>query len=115
MHITPSGSGSNESVLYNAFLKPFARYLVELLPPWVAPNVLTVAGLGLCWVNFVLMAVLNPRMDAPVPRWAYIVCAVNVFVYQMLDNMDGQHARRIGVCVCIWLKNARARAARNQG
>ena len=65
---------------------------------------MTLFGLALCWVNFAFMAVLNPHMDAPIPPWAYIVCGLNLFVYQTLDNMDGQQARRLGVCLVVCVR-----------
>ena len=31
------------------------------------------------------------------PQWAYLCCAVGLFIYQTLDGMDGIQARRIGL------------------
>ena len=30
------------------------------------------------------------------PRWAYLLCAIGIFVYQTLDGIDGPQARRTG-------------------
>lgn len=37
---------------------------------------------------------MNVRVFFQAPLWAYLLCAVGLFVYQSLDAIDGKQARR---------------------
>lgn len=43
-------------------------------------------------VSFV--SFLNVHLFSQAPLWAYLLCAVGLFVYQSLDAIDGKQARR---------------------
>eukprot|EP00128_Syssomonas_multiformis_P017049 Colp12_sorted_trinity150504_noHs@7481 len=89
-------NGSNNSLLYNMLTRKIAIACVEQLPKTIAPNVITLVGLAFSIVSFFLMFYYSPDMASPVPNWVYVVCALNLFLYNTLDNMDGQQARRTG-------------------
>jgi len=42
------------------------------------------------------MAYFSPYITGAVPRWVYINAAVDLFLYQTLDALDGKQARRTG-------------------
>ncbi|CAL4124098.1 unnamed protein product, partial [Meganyctiphanes norvegica] len=41
-----------------------------------------------------LLTDLLPKRDSKVPRWACLLCAIGLFIYQSLDAIDGKQARR---------------------
>ncbi|XP_078581589.1 choline/ethanolaminephosphotransferase 1-like isoform X3 [Branchiostoma floridae x Branchiostoma japonicum] len=72
-------------------------WLVQKLPMWVAPNLLTMAGFLINVVTSLLLIIFySPTAKEEAPAWVYAVCAVGWFVYQCLDGMDGKQARRTG-------------------
>ncbi|XP_035673369.1 choline/ethanolaminephosphotransferase 1-like isoform X3 [Branchiostoma floridae] len=72
-------------------------WLVQKLPMWVAPNLLTMAGFLINVVTSLLLIIFySPTAKEEAPAWVYAVCAVGWFLYQCLDGMDGKQARRTG-------------------
>ncbi|XP_066275139.1 choline/ethanolaminephosphotransferase 1-like [Branchiostoma lanceolatum] len=71
-------------------------WLVEKLPMWVAPNLLTMAGFVINVVTSLLLICYAPTAKEEAPAWVYMSCALGVFLYQCLDGMDGKQARRTG-------------------
>jgi ethanolaminephosphotransferase len=69
---------------------------VELLPLWLAPNLVTLLGFFFILGNVALMVWYVPDMVGPAPGWVYISFAVGVWMYSTLDNVDGKQARRTG-------------------
>jgi ethanolaminephosphotransferase len=68
----------------------------ELLPRWVAPNLVTLAGTVHLVLIAVLAAVYDPELLGAAPRWVYLLNAWCVWVYQTMDAVDGKQARRTG-------------------
>ena len=60
----------------------------------MAPNVLTAAGFLSQMAGFIVMSYYNPDFETEVPPWVYFFCAMTLFIYQSLDNIDGKQARR---------------------
>lgn len=90
-------SGVDDSIVYNYALKPLAKHLVEnYVPMWVAPNVLTLIGLGFSIAGLLPVYYHCRIMSEPAPIWMYVWAAICLFSYQTLDNMDGVQARRTG-------------------
>ncbi|KNC71945.1 hypothetical protein SARC_15508, partial [Sphaeroforma arctica JP610] len=86
--------GRNESILYGAFLKPLAVRCTNYVPTWVHPNAITLTGLFFPAMSYLFMWHYNPNLGEEVPSWLVFMCGINLFIYQTLDNMDGQQARR---------------------
>jgi ethanolaminephosphotransferase len=62
--------GGDSSKLYEFVLSPLAQHLTFLLPEWVAPNLITLAGLSLPTVTTIITLLLNPELKAEAqPRW----------------------------------------------
>ncbi|XP_076320011.1 ethanolaminephosphotransferase 1-like isoform X1 [Tachypleus tridentatus] len=91
------------SPISNYVMHPFWNSVVKLVPPWIAPNLLTLVGFLLTVTNALLLAFYDYSFCAssddypsypPIPSWVWIVCAVNHFLAHTLDGIDGKHARR---------------------
>jgi ethanolaminephosphotransferase len=75
---------------------PIYNRIVLTFPLWLAPNVITLAGLVCAILSNGIMMYFCPLLDGPAPRWAYVVQAAALISYQALDAMDGKQARRTG-------------------
>ncbi|XP_038218306.1 ethanolaminephosphotransferase 1-like [Zerene cesonia] len=93
-------------------MHPFWNKVVELVPRWVAPNVLTFAGFLLTVVDFILLsyydydyaaasARVNGTSTEPlnghtevIPQSLWYLLAVFLFLAYTLDGIDGKQARR---------------------
>ena len=65
----------------------------HIYPRWLAPNVITMGGLGAAASAAALVLRRSPAMDASAPRWCYGAAAGLLWVYQTLDGSDGKQAR----------------------
>lgn len=75
-------------------LNPFWNRLTELLPLWLAPNMVTTIGGLHCLSSYLLTWYYSPNLDTAVPSWVIIVNAYCAIAYYTLDCMDGKQARR---------------------
>lgn len=83
--------GGSDSILYKYLWSPLCDWLVEnVIPPWVAPNVITVAGFLLIVLSSVILTYYSPDFSQDVPPWTLYFTAFSVLVYQILDNCDGK-------------------------
>ena len=87
----------NDSLLYNNCLSPLLNKVVNCLPRWLAPNLITLMSL-----LFNIMAAIISYLDGGFdfshklkPRTCLII-GIFQFIYQILDNIDGKQARRTG-------------------
>ncbi|KAL3799807.1 hypothetical protein HJC23_010457 [Cyclotella cryptica] len=103
--------GEDLSLLYKHVLSPLAGGLVERIPMWVAPNVITLGGLalmalsyGVIWAccpglyegNEDVVSNLHGESRGGVPSQIFLLNCIAMLLYQTLDNMDGKQARRTG-------------------
>ncbi|XP_078667414.1 cholinephosphotransferase 1-like isoform X4 [Branchiostoma floridae x Branchiostoma belcheri] len=77
-------------------MQVYWRWLVEKVPLWVAPNLITLVGLIINVVTSLLLMYYSPTAREQAPAWVYMSCAVGLFLYQSLDAIDGKQARRTG-------------------
>ena len=86
--------------MYRYFYNPLASRLVEKIPEWIAPNLITLTGFLFSAVPFAaIFAVFGTHFynEGPkIPSWLFFAEAVCYFLYRMLDEMDGKQARRTG-------------------
>jgi phosphatidylglycerophosphate synthase len=76
------------------FLNSFWLSCANLLPLWIAPNMVTLIGLGFNFLAFYLITTeTNGTFEGPIRPWVNVVCGLCLFAYQTLDAMDGKHAR----------------------
>lgn len=86
----------DRSIVTKVFLKPFWNAFVHVFPKWMAPNLVTLSGLGFILVNLVVTLYYDPTLDQAKPRFVYLANAIGLFLYQTFDGCDGVHARRTG-------------------
>lgn len=108
----------DRSYLYNHMWRPLCRMMVEYLPVWLAPNIITVAALTFVGITHGLLAYYMPKLTLsgehhltrnqtsttplpfvecpPPPGFVFVLAAVALLLYQLLDNLDGHQARRTG-------------------
>ncbi|EPY19468.1 ethanolaminephosphotransferase [Strigomonas culicis] len=103
--------GQDHSYLFQHFWRPLCRRVVHYLPVWLAANVITVGALFFVCVSHALLSFAMPsfsvkghldedggggNVDSPYLRYVLLLAAVALFLYQLLDNLDGHQARRTG-------------------
>lgn len=91
--------GSDNSLVYQYILSPFALFCVErFVPETVAPNSITLFGLSWMITSYLLCWWFVPALEgtSEIPAWAFLWNAISLLAYQTLDNMDGKQARKTG-------------------
>ncbi|XP_002120852.2 choline/ethanolaminephosphotransferase 1 [Ciona intestinalis] len=88
-----SSSGSS---LVEPVMQVFWRWLIELFPMWIAPNMITIIGLIVNIVCSFLLMWYCPTATETAPSWVYFINCIGLFIYQALDAIDGKQARRTG-------------------
>lgn len=75
---------------------PFYKWIVDRLPMWLAPNLITLTGTVGLIVAYCVSAWYSPDFsaDPDPPRWVYLVSGLSVVLYVHLDCLDGKQARR---------------------
>ncbi|KAL2270861.1 hypothetical protein VTJ83DRAFT_232 [Remersonia thermophila] len=89
-------SAVDKSPISNYVLKHYWNAFVNLLPLWVAPNMVTLLGFMCIIFNVGVLVVMIPDLEGPAPPWVYYSFAFGLFMYQTFDNVDGKQARRTG-------------------
>lgn len=77
-------------------LKHYWNAFVELLPLWLAPNMVTLLGFFFILGNVGLLQIFMPDLVGPGPTWLYYSFAFGLWMYSTMDNVDGKQARRTG-------------------
>ncbi|KAJ1983043.1 hypothetical protein H4R33_004916 [Dimargaris cristalligena] len=77
-------------------LRHYWNWCVTLFPLWMAPNLITLVGLGFVVVNLALFLYYTPDLVGPAPTWLYFSSALGLWLYSTFDNVDGKQARRTG-------------------
>ena len=67
-----------------------AGRFVTLVPLWVAPNLITMAGLTVNIVTSLVLVTYCPTATEVAPWWTTASCALGLFIYQTLDAIDGK-------------------------
>ncbi|KAF5866047.1 hypothetical protein ETB97_001124 [Aspergillus alliaceus] len=86
----------DKSFISRYVLKHYWNAFVELLPMWLAPNMVTLLGFMFIVGNVMLIVILMPDLVGPGPSWLYYSFAFGMWMYSTLDNVDGKQARRTG-------------------
>ncbi|XP_029429138.1 choline/ethanolaminephosphotransferase 1 isoform X2 [Rhinatrema bivittatum] len=80
--------------LLEPLMQGFWEWLVRRIPSWIAPNLITIIGLLINIVTTLILVYYCPTATEQAPVWAYVSCALGLFIYQSLDAIDGKQARR---------------------
>ncbi|KAF2808590.1 ethanolaminephosphotransferase 1 [Mytilinidion resinicola] len=89
-------SSVDKSLISRYILKHYWNGFVELLPLWLAPNMVTLLGFFFILGNVALLSIYVPDLVGPGPSWLYYSFAVGLWMYSTMDNVDGKQARRTG-------------------
>ncbi|KAL8971753.1 MAG: hypothetical protein Q9197_003106 [Variospora fuerteventurae] len=89
-------SSVDKSLISRYILKHYWNGFVELLPLWLAPNMVTLLGFFCILANVILLEIFMPDLVGPGPSWLYYSFAFGVWMYSTMDNIDGKQARRTG-------------------
>jgi ethanolaminephosphotransferase len=91
-------TGEDYSILVKLFLRSFWNWLIEFVPMFIAPNLITLIGFFFLLANFTAGVFLSPNLkDFVEPHILfYYFVAFNIWIYQTMDNLDGKQARRTG-------------------
>jgi len=88
-------SSVDKSLIQKYILNPYWCWLVEKVPLWVAPNLITLSGFMFMVFSVGMLILYGPNWEQ-VPGWLYVSWGINLFIYQSLDAIDGKQARRTG-------------------
>lgn len=80
--------------LLEPLMQRYWEWLVGRVPAWIAPNLITIIGLATNVFTTLVLIYYCPTATEQAPLWAYLLCAVGLFIYQSLDAIDGKQARR---------------------
>lgn len=89
-------SSVDKSLISRYILKHYWNAFVELLPLWLAPNMVTLIGFFFILLNVIFLAIFIPDLMGPGPSWVYYSFAFGLWMYSTMDNVDGKQARRTG-------------------
>lgn len=89
-------SAVDKSPVSKYILGPWWNAFVNILPLWLAPNMVTLIGFFFVLANIGLLVIFMPDLVGPGPTWLYLSFAFGLFMYQTMDNVDGKQARRTG-------------------
>jgi len=78
------------------FMQKWWNWVVQQLPLWLAPNLITITGLFVNIVTSLILVYYSPDGKQEAPSFAPLLCALGIFIYQTLDAIDGKQARRTG-------------------
>eukprot|EP01118_Nematostelium_gracile_P016706 TRINITY_DN6982_c0_g1_i1.p1 TRINITY_DN6982_c0_g1~~TRINITY_DN6982_c0_g1_i1.p1 ORF type:complete len:399 (-),score=65.44 TRINITY_DN6982_c0_g1_i1:37-1233(-) len=89
--------GVDQSFLANLIMKHWWNWLIDnVVPPWIAPNLLTLMGFFCVLSANLVLWMYSPTMGTAAPNWTYAFAALMIFSYQTFDNLDGKQARKTG-------------------
>lgn len=88
-------NASSGSVLELLFLQRFWTWCVRFVPNSVAPCVLTCLGLAINVLSCLVLLAYSTDLQSEAPRWAFVTCAMSLFLYQLLDALDGKQAIKV--------------------
>merc|ERR1711970_1463035 len=73
--------GGNYTPIDNIMNKYVWTPFVELLPRWLAPNLITLSGLLLIFVGYGVVSLHSPDLYREAPRWTYALNSFCLFSY----------------------------------
>ncbi|CAG8563104.1 11004_t:CDS:2, partial [Scutellospora calospora] len=86
----------DKSPIANYILKYYWNWAIDLFPRWMAPNLITLCGLGFVFINVLTVIYWINDLVGPGPQWLYWTFPLGLWLYSTFDNVDGKQARRTG-------------------
>ncbi|CAD25972.1 DIACYLGLYCEROL ETHANOLAMINE PHOSPHOTRANSFERASE [Encephalitozoon cuniculi GB-M1] len=87
--------GTDNSILGRYVLHHYTNWMLEKIPAFVAPNMLTLCGLIAMVASLALTLAFDPCLCSP-PAFLSLANFLLMFVYFTCDNLDGAQARKTG-------------------
>ncbi|KAM0686286.1 hypothetical protein COBT_002494, partial [Conglomerata obtusa] len=87
-------SATDNSICSRLFLNRYYNFIVEFVPLWVAPNVLTLIGLILSLTSLTITLITDATLCNQKYPIIKLINAFLLFTYQSFDAIDGKQARR---------------------
>jgi hypothetical protein len=78
---------SNDQSIFVKYIKNICRYIIDLIPTTISPNVITTTGLCLVLFSTIIQHVF-------VSVYSALFAALSLFIYQLLDDLDGMQGKR---------------------
>ncbi|EEC19621.1 sn-1,2-diacylglycerol ethanolamine- and cholinephosphotranferase, putative, partial [Ixodes scapularis] len=88
-------NASAGSILELLFLQRFWTWCHRFVPARTAPCVLTCLGLGINVGCCLLLLSYSSDLCSEAPWWTFALCALSLFLYQLLDALDGKQSLRV--------------------
>jgi len=85
---------SSCSSLLDPLMQKYWNWFVTFVPLWIAPNLITMAGLMVNIITSLVLVLYCPTATEVAPWWTTLSAALGLFIYQTLDAIDGKQARR---------------------
>lgn len=82
------------TTILDSYMQHWWEWVVKHLPYWLAPNLMTLAGLIVVILTTILFMIYSPDAKQDMPPWLLLLGALSIFIYQTLDACDGKQARR---------------------
>ena len=83
--------GIDDGLAYIYFFEPIANWLVQYIPMWVAPNVVTFTGFVLvAFPLLILYTCIGCALIGDVPSWFCLLQGLCFFIYRVCDETDGK-------------------------
>ncbi|KAI7848037.1 hypothetical protein BDC45DRAFT_491021 [Circinella umbellata] len=86
----------DKSYVTKYILSHYWNWAITLFPMWIAPNLITLIGLGFMATSILLVFYYVPDFSTDAPNWIYFIFACSLWLYSTFDNVDGKQARRTG-------------------
>jgi len=86
--------GNDFSVSMKYLYGPISRYLVKFIPMNIAPNLITFCSWILIVISQILFAYYSWEMNTEYPQWLNVLYPTLIYLYTILDNIDGKQAFR---------------------
>ncbi|XP_037277095.2 choline/ethanolaminephosphotransferase 1-like [Rhipicephalus microplus] len=88
-------NASAGSVLELLFLQRFWMWCLKFVPERTAPCLLTCSGLVINVCCCLLLLSYSSDLRSEAPWWTFVLCALSLFLYQLLDALDGKQAIKV--------------------
>ena len=73
-------------------MQTFWNWFVNLLPMWIAPNLITLFAFILSFLSLLPLFFYDLTLKEDVPSWIFLLNAIVLFLYQTLDAVDGWYS-----------------------
>jgi ethanolaminephosphotransferase len=103
--------GRDLSLVYKYVLTPMNNVLINWIPLWMAPNVVTMIGVIASLSSYFMLQYYCPTLEGPAPWWVFVYDAVATFTYQvcfhlqLLFNFSAPYPPPRNTCCCHYAHN----------